>query len=170
PLFRAWPRSRGYVFSGIQPTSVPHLGNYLGALKSWVSLQSQYPSVLYSIVDLHSITQSQDLALLRVNTLVMVASLLACGIETSILFQQSQVSEHTELSWILGCLASIPPTQTPASMKSKQKNEGSAADILLYKAHQERDPPHSSSSATPHATLTSLLTASCQDLVLLIGI
>uniref|UniRef100_A0A8K9X996 Tryptophanyl tRNA synthetase 2, mitochondrial n=1 Tax=Oncorhynchus mykiss TaxID=8022 RepID=A0A8K9X996_ONCMY len=146
PLFRAWPRR--YVFSGIQPTSVPHLGNYLGALKSWVSLQSQYPSVLYSIVDLHSITQSQDLALLRVNTLVMVASLLACGIETSILFQQSQVSEHTELSWILGCLASIPPTQTPASMKSKQKNEGSAADILLYNellsSHRRSNP-----SATP---------------------
>lgn len=83
------------MFSGIQPTGVPHLGNYLGALESWVSLQNQYPSVLYSIVDLHSITQSQDLALLRVNTLVMVASLLACGIdpETSILFQQSQVSQ-----------------------------------------------------------------------------
>ncbi|KAK6309782.1 hypothetical protein J4Q44_G00196630 [Coregonus suidteri] len=53
----------GRVFSGIQPTGVPHLGNYLGALESWVSLQSQYPSVLYSIVDLHSITQPQDPAL-----------------------------------------------------------------------------------------------------------
>ncbi|XP_045560851.1 tryptophan--tRNA ligase, mitochondrial [Salmo salar] len=113
---------RGCVFSGIQPTSVPHLGNYLGALESWVSLQSQYPSVLYSIVDLYSITQSQDPALLRVNILVMVARLLACGIdpETSILFQQSQVSEHAELSWILGCLTSIPPTQTPASVKAEK--------------------------------------------------
>uniref|UniRef100_A0A8C7GJV5 Tryptophanyl tRNA synthetase 2, mitochondrial n=2 Tax=Oncorhynchus kisutch TaxID=8019 RepID=A0A8C7GJV5_ONCKI len=124
-----------YVFSGIQPTSVPHLGNYLG------------------IVDLHSITQSQDPALLRVNILVMVASLLACGIdpETSILFQQSQVSEHSELSWILGCLASIPPTQTPASVKGtkhKQKNEGSAVDILLYNkllcTTQGRWPPSTS--------------------------
>uniref|UniRef100_A0A8K9XTL0 Tryptophanyl tRNA synthetase 2, mitochondrial n=1 Tax=Oncorhynchus mykiss TaxID=8022 RepID=A0A8K9XTL0_ONCMY len=166
-----------YVFSGIQPTSVPHLGNYLGALKSWVSLQSQYPSVLYSIVDLHSITQSQDLALLRVNTLVMVASLLACGIETSILFQQSQVSEHTELSWILGCLASIPPTQTPASMKSKQKNEGSAADILLYnellcttqgftqKVKSLRDPSKMSKS-DPQKMATVNLIDSPDDIVL----
>uniref|UniRef100_A0A673W1S8 tryptophan--tRNA ligase n=1 Tax=Salmo trutta TaxID=8032 RepID=A0A673W1S8_SALTR len=102
----------GYVFSGIQPTSVLHLGNYFGALESWVSLQSQYPSVIYSIVDLYSITQSQDPALLRVNILVMVVSLLACGIdpETSILFQQSQVSEH---------------------MKSKQKNEGSVQHLQL---------------------------------------
>uniref|UniRef100_A0A4W5MWJ3 tryptophan--tRNA ligase n=1 Tax=Hucho hucho TaxID=62062 RepID=A0A4W5MWJ3_9TELE len=106
----------GCVFSLLQPTSVPHLGNYLGALESWVSLQSQYPSVLYSIVDLHSISQSQDPTLLRENILVMDASLLASGIdpETSILFQQSQVSEHAELSWILGCLTSIPPAQTPS--------------------------------------------------------
>ncbi|KAL0963594.1 hypothetical protein UPYG_G00308360 [Umbra pygmaea] len=138
----------GRVFSGIQPTGVPHLGNYLGALESWVSLQSQYPSVLYSIVDLHSITQPQDPALLRLNILDMAASLLACGIdpETSILFQQSQVSEHTELSWILGCLTSMPRLRhlPQWKMKSKQKNEGSvglytypvlqAADILLYKS------------------------------------
>uniref|UniRef100_A0A8K9UNW9 Tryptophanyl tRNA synthetase 2, mitochondrial n=1 Tax=Oncorhynchus mykiss TaxID=8022 RepID=A0A8K9UNW9_ONCMY len=144
----------GYVFSGIQPTSVPHLGNYLGALKSWVSLQSQYPSVLYSIVDLHSITQSQDLALLRVNTLVMVASLLACGIETSILFQQSQVS------------------QTHMQMKSKQKNEGSAADILLYnellftqKVKSLRDPSKMSKS-DPQKMATVNLIDSPDDIVL----
>uniref|UniRef100_A0A4W5MWH4 tryptophan--tRNA ligase n=1 Tax=Hucho hucho TaxID=62062 RepID=A0A4W5MWH4_9TELE len=112
----------GCVFSLLQPTSVPHLGNYLGALESWVSLQSQYPSVLYSIVDLHSISQSQDPTLLRENILVMDASLLASGIdpETSILFQQSQVSEHAELSWILGCLTSIPPAQTPASVEDEK--------------------------------------------------
>ncbi|XP_067116439.1 tryptophan--tRNA ligase, mitochondrial [Osmerus mordax] len=136
------------VFSGIQPTGVPHLGNFLGALQSWVSLQSQYPSVLYSIVDLHSITQPQDPALLRLHILDMAASLLACGInpDTSILFQQSQVSEHAELSWILGCLTSMPRLRhlPQWKMKSKQKNEGSvglytypvlqAADILLYKS------------------------------------
>lgn len=138
----------GRVFSGIQPTGVPHLGNYLGALESWVSLQSQYPSVLYSIVDLHSITQPQDPALLRHNILDMAASLLACGIDpkTSILFQQSQVSEHAELSWILGCLTSMPRLRhlPQWKMKSQQKKEGSvglytypvlqAADILLYKS------------------------------------
>ncbi|XP_034057395.1 tryptophan--tRNA ligase, mitochondrial [Gymnodraco acuticeps] len=88
------PAGRGRVFSGIQPTGVPHLGNYLGALENWVSLQSQFPSVLYSIVDLHSITQLQDPAQLRSNILDMAASLLACGIdpERAVLFQQSQVS------------------------------------------------------------------------------
>ncbi|XP_046903859.1 tryptophan--tRNA ligase, mitochondrial [Hypomesus transpacificus] len=142
------PCPEARVFSGIQPTGVPHLGNFLGALQSWVSLQSQYPSVLYSIVDLHSITQPQDPALLRLHILDMAASLLACGInpDTSILFQQSQVSEHAELSWILGCLTSMPRLRhlPQWKMKSKQKNEGSvglytypvlqAADILLYKS------------------------------------
>ncbi|XP_063744486.1 tryptophan--tRNA ligase, mitochondrial [Eleginops maclovinus] len=138
----------GRVFSGIQPTGVPHLGNYLGALENWVSLQSQFPSVLYSIVDLHSITQPQDPALLRSNILDMAASLLACGIdpERAILFQQSQVSEHAELSWILGCLTTMPRLRhlPQWKMKSKQKKDGSvglftypvlqAADILLYKS------------------------------------
>ncbi|KAL7865747.1 hypothetical protein SRHO_G00109940 [Serrasalmus rhombeus] len=136
------------VFSGIQPTGVPHLGNYLGALESWVSMQNEYSSVLYSIVDLHSITQPQDPQLLRNNILDMAASLLACGIDPtrSILFQQSVVSEHTELSWILGCLTSMPRLRhlPQWKMKSKQKSEGSvglytypvlqAADILLYKS------------------------------------
>lgn len=101
---------KGQVFSGIQPTGVPHLGNYLGALESWVALQDEYSVVIYSIVDLHSITQPQDPQMLRDNILDMAASLLACGIDPSrsILFQQSQVSEHAELSWILGCLTSMP--------------------------------------------------------------
>lgn len=87
------PTGGGRVFSGIQPTGVPHLGNYLGALENWVALQHQFPSVLYSIVDLHSITQPQDPAQLRRSILDMTASLLACGIdpERVILFQQSQV-------------------------------------------------------------------------------
>ncbi|XP_048835110.1 tryptophan--tRNA ligase, mitochondrial isoform X2 [Brienomyrus brachyistius] len=136
------------VFSGIQPTGIPHLGNYLGALESWVALQENYSSILYSIVDLHSITVPQDPAQLRKNTLDVTASLLACGIDPSrvILFQQSQVSEHAELCWILGCLTSMPRLQhlPQWKMKSKQKNEGSvglytypvlqAADILLYRS------------------------------------
>uniref|UniRef100_A0A1A8FWU7 Tryptophan--tRNA ligase, mitochondrial n=2 Tax=Nothobranchius korthausae TaxID=1143690 RepID=A0A1A8FWU7_9TELE len=136
------PPGSGRVFSGIQPTGVPHLGNYLGALENWVSLQNQYSSVLYSIVDLHSITQPQDPDQLRNNILDMAASLLACGVdpERAILFQQSQVSEHSELSFFLLVLLS----QRFLQVKSKQKNEGSvglytypvlqAADILLYKS------------------------------------
>ncbi|KAM9851299.1 tryptophan--tRNA ligase, mitochondrial [Aulostomus maculatus] len=142
------PPRGGRVFSGIQPTGVPHLGNFLGALENWVSLQNCYPSVLYSIADLHSITQPQDPAQLRSNILDMTASLLACGIDPkrAMLFQQSQVSEHAELSWILGCLTSMPRLRhlPQWKMKSKLKNEGSvglytypvlqAADILLYKS------------------------------------
>lgn len=82
------------VFSGIQPTGIPHLGNYLGAIESWVKLQEEYSTVLYSIVDLHSITVPQDPTVLQQSILDMTAALLACGInpEKSILFQQSQVS------------------------------------------------------------------------------
>ncbi|XP_078264793.1 tryptophan--tRNA ligase, mitochondrial [Rhinoraja longicauda] len=143
------PKIADRVFSGIQPTGVPHLGNYLGAIESWVRLQDGYSSVLYSIVDLHSITVPQDASTLRQNILDMTASLLACGInpERSVLFQQSKISEHTELAWILGCLTSLPRLRRLPQWKVKatgQKEEGSlglfsypvlqAADILLYKA------------------------------------
>uniref|UniRef100_A0A3P9JTJ8 Tryptophan--tRNA ligase, mitochondrial n=1 Tax=Oryzias latipes TaxID=8090 RepID=A0A3P9JTJ8_ORYLA len=147
-VFEGPPVHPHRVFSGIQPTGVPHLGNFLGALESWVALQNQYPTVLYSIVDLHSITQPQDPDQLRSNILDLAASLLACGIdpEKAILFQQSQVSEHAELAWILGCMTSMPRLRhlPQWKMKSGQKNEGSvglftypvlqAADILLYQS------------------------------------
>ncbi|XP_030059874.1 tryptophan--tRNA ligase, mitochondrial [Microcaecilia unicolor] len=137
------------VFSGIQPTGVPHLGNYLGAIESWVQLQDEYSSALYSIVDLHSITVPQDPAILRQSILHMTACLLACGLnpEKAIIFQQSQVNEHTELGWILGCLISFSHLRQLHHWKVKiqtQKNEGSVglltypvlqcADILLYKS------------------------------------
>ncbi|XP_058394903.1 tryptophan--tRNA ligase, mitochondrial isoform X3 [Diceros bicornis minor] len=101
------------IFSGIQPTGIPHLGNYLGAIESWVKLQDEHGSVLYSIVDLHSVTVPQDPAVLRQSILDMTAALLACGInpEKSILFQQSQVPEHTQLSWILTCMVRLPRLQ-----------------------------------------------------------
>ncbi|KAJ8283106.1 hypothetical protein COCON_G00056250 [Conger conger] len=141
-------RCGGRVFSGIQPTGVPHLGNYLGALEQWAELQREYRSVLFSIVDLHAITVPQDPAHLRDNILDLTASLLACGIDPAhaVLFRQSQVSEHAELSWILGCLTSMPRLRhlPQWKMKSKGKNEGSvglftypvlqAADILLYRS------------------------------------
>ncbi|KAG2457071.1 SYWM protein, partial [Polypterus senegalus] len=136
------------IFSGIQPTGIPHLGNYLGAIENWITLQEHDSAVLYSIVDLHSITLPQDPSVLRQNILDMTASLIACGInpERSVLFQQSQVPEHAELGWILGCLISMPRLRhlPQWKIKSGQKNEGSvglftypvlqAADILLYKS------------------------------------
>lgn len=137
------------IFSGIQPTGIPHLGNYLGAIESWVRLQDEYDTVLYSIVDLHSITVPQDPTILRQSILDMTAALLACGInpEKSILFQQSQVSEHTQLSWILTCMVRLPRLQHLHQWKAKtakQKHDGTvglltypvlqAADILSYKS------------------------------------
>ncbi len=88
---------------------VIHLGNYLGAIKNWIHLQEQYTNrVLYSVVDLHAITVPQDPSTLRQNCLHMTAVLLACGIDPSkcILFQQSHVHQHSQLSWILSCLVS----------------------------------------------------------------
>ncbi|OCT93577.1 tryptophan--tRNA ligase, mitochondrial [Xenopus laevis] len=137
------------VFSGIQPTGIPHLGNYIGALQSWVQLQEQYNTVLYSIADLHSITVPQDPGTLRASILDMAACLLACGINPSksCIFQQSQVTEHAELAWILSCLTSMPRLRHLPQWKVKsqtQRNEGSvglftypvlqAADILLYRS------------------------------------
>ncbi|XP_069744500.1 tryptophan--tRNA ligase, mitochondrial isoform X2 [Narcine bancroftii] len=137
------------IFSGIQPTGIPHLGNYFGAIETWVRLQDEYSSVLYSIVDLHSITVPQDAGKLRQNILDMTASLLACGInpEQSVLFQQSKISEHAALAWILGCLTSMPRLRHLPQWKMKtsgQREEGTlglftypvlqSADILLYKS------------------------------------
>lgn len=92
------------IFSGIQPTGTFTLGNYIGAIRNWGPLQDEYHCV-YSVVDMHAITVRQDPAKLRQNTLQAYALLLACGIdlEKSILFIQSHVRTHAELSWILGC-------------------------------------------------------------------
>ncbi|XP_033029359.1 tryptophan--tRNA ligase, mitochondrial isoform X2 [Lacerta agilis] len=137
------------IFSGIQPTGIPHLGNYLGAITSWVKLQEECSSVLYSIVDLHSLTIPREPTVLRTSILDVTAVLLACGIspQKCFIFQQSQVPEHAELGWILGCLTSMPRLQHFPQWKVKnasQMNEGTvglftypvlqAADILLYKS------------------------------------
>ena len=90
------------VFSGIQPTGVFTLGNYIGAVKNWGKLQQDY-NCIYSIVNLHAITVRQDPAELRKNTLSAYALILACGIdpEKSIAFIQSHVPAHAELGWVL---------------------------------------------------------------------
>ena len=98
------------TFSGIQPTGIPHLGNYLGALKQWVTLQSHAVKgdrLLYCVVDLHALTVPQDAKKLREWRRGNLAMLLAVGLdpERCTLFYQSTVPEHTELMWILGCMA-----------------------------------------------------------------
>jgi tryptophanyl-tRNA synthetase len=112
------------IFSGIQPTGVPHLGNYLGALRQWAKLQTESPSdatLIYSVVDLHAITIRQDPRQLRQWRKEMVASLLAVGLDPkrSIIFCQSAVPAHSELMWILSCNASMGYLSRMTQWKSK---------------------------------------------------
>ncbi|KAG5930682.1 hypothetical protein E4U42_000022 [Claviceps africana] len=100
------------VFSGIQPTGIPHLGNYIGALRQWVQLQRHEPpdtKLIFSIVDLHAMTTPQDPGTLRRRKRETLATLLAIGIDPdrSTLFYQSTVPAHSELMWILACTASM---------------------------------------------------------------
>ncbi len=136
------------VFSGVQPTGNLHLGNYLGALKNFVSLQKEM-NCIYCVVDLHAITVFQDPKALQNNVLETVASFLATGLDPnqSIIFNQSSVSGHAELAWILNCVSRIGWLNRMTQFKDKagsDKEKASvglyiypnlmAADILLYKA------------------------------------
>ena len=96
------------VFSGIQPTGNLHLGNYLGAIRNWVPMQGQVETI-FCIVDLHAITLPQDPQELRAQTREVTAAYIAAGIdpERSIIFNQSAVTGHSELAWLLGCLTPL---------------------------------------------------------------
>jgi tryptophanyl-tRNA synthetase len=105
-------RPKRIIFSGIQPTGIPHLGNYLGALREWVKLQDDAAStdqLFFSIVDLHAITVKQDPERLLQSKKEMFMSLLAIGLDPkkSSIFEQSKVTSHAELMWILSCNASM---------------------------------------------------------------
>lgn len=134
--------------SGIQPTNVIHIGNYIGALKQWAEIQNRYPC-LFPIVDLHAITVPQDPKALRENTLNAAAVYLATGIDVnrSHIFIQSEVTGHTELGWILSTIVKISELERMTQYKDKAKKRGEnvgaglftypalmAADILLYSA------------------------------------
>lgn len=135
------------VFSGVKPSGVMHIGNYLGAIKNWLDLQGKYDCI-FSIVDYHAITVKQDPEILRQKIKEVTAIYLAAGIDPkkSLIFIQSQVPAHTELCWILNCVAKIPELERMTQYKEKAeeyKKEVSvglfdypvlmAADILLYK-------------------------------------
>ena len=136
------------VFSGVQPTGNLHLGNYLGALKNFVSLQKEL-NCIYCVVDLHAITVFQNPKTLMKNTLETVASFVATGLDPnrSIIFNQSSVSAHSELAWIFNCVSRIGWLNRMTQFKEKvgsNKEKASvglyiypnlmASDILLYKA------------------------------------
>ncbi|KAF4954092.1 hypothetical protein FGADI_5519 [Fusarium gaditjirri] len=113
------------IFSGIQPTGIPHLGNYAGALRQWVKLQESHPEdkLIYSIVDLHAITTPRPADELRRSKREALAALLAIGIdpEKVTLFYQSSVPAHSELMWILSCTASVGYLSRMTQWKSKLK-------------------------------------------------
>jgi tryptophanyl-tRNA synthetase len=135
------------VFSGIQPTGAPHLGNYLGALRWWVDFQDRYKAI-YCIVDLHALTVPGDPEELSKATVTVATLLMAAGLDPSrcILFVQSHVPEHAELCWLLECTASMGELSRMTQFKDKAARGGEesarvglfaypvlmAADILLY--------------------------------------
>ena len=121
------------VLSGIQPSGIPTLGNYLGAIRNWVALQDTH-DCLFCVVDLHAITDFQDPARLRANTLEMAATLLACGIDPqrSTLFVQSSVGAHTRLAWIFNCVARLGWLNRMTQFKDKAGKDREAASAGLY--------------------------------------
>ena len=136
------------VFSGVQPSGNLHLGNYLGALKNFVSLQKEMECI-YCVVDLHAITVFQNPNELKNNILETTASFIATGLDPnkSIIFNQSSVSAHSELAWIFNCVSRVGWLNRMTQFKDKagsDKEKASvglyiypnlmAADILLYKA------------------------------------
>jgi tryptophanyl-tRNA synthetase len=136
------------VFSGMQPTNGLHLGNYLGALQKWVKLQDQYDCI-YCVVDLHAITVDPDPKTLVSRCREVAAAYIAAGVDPkrSMIFIQSAVPEHTELTWVFNCVARMGWLERMTQFKDKAgKHEERvsvglfdypvlmAADILVYKA------------------------------------
>ena len=134
------------IFSGIQPSGELTLGSYMGAIRNWVDLQDEY-DCLYCIVDMHAITVRQDPATLRRRSVNQLAQYIACGLDPkkNIMFIQSHVPQHAELSWILGCYTQFGELSRMTQFKAKAKQHADnitaglftypvlmAADILLY--------------------------------------
>ena len=139
--------TRKRVFSGIQPSGDIHIGNYMGALRNWVAMQDDYDPV-YCVVDLHALTLPQAPAALAEARLRTAKILLAAGIDPqrSLIYHQSQVPQHSEMSWILGTLASMGQLGRMTQYKEKLDKGGQnlglfsypvlmAADILVHRVH-----------------------------------
>ena len=121
------------IFSGIQPSGIPTLGNYLGAIRNWVALQDGH-ECLYCLVDLHAITTFQAPAALREQTRTQAAILIAAGIdpERHVLFNQSAVSAHARLAWIFNCVARLGWLNRMTQFKDKAGKDREAASAGLY--------------------------------------
>lgn len=132
------------IVSGIRPTGVLHLGNYLGAIKNWIPLQEQN-ECLFFLADLHALTTAQGTDIKK-NTYTTAATYLACGIKPGSIFIQSQIHEHAELGWLLSCHTPLGWLNRMTQFKEKAENKEKAclglyayptlmaADVLLYHA------------------------------------
>ncbi len=136
------------IFSGIQPSGIITLGNYIGAVKNWAALQEEY-ACIYSVVDMHAITVRQNPADLRRRSLETLAMIIASGVdpEKSLIFIQSHVPQHAQLSWVLNCYTMFGELSRMTQFKDKSQKHADninaglfdypvlmAADILLYQA------------------------------------
>ena len=140
-------KGKEIILSGIQPSGVLTLGNYLGALKNWVAVQNDYECIFF-VADMHSITVPQNPKTLLENTKSVVAQYAACGVDfaSNVVFLQSQVLEHSALGWILNCSTGMGELSRMTQFKEKSKKQQDAsasvglfdypvlmaADILLY--------------------------------------
>lgn len=142
------PQQKKRIFSGVQPSGMLTIGNYLGAIKNWTALQDDYDCI-YCVVDMHAITVRQEPALLRRRTLETLAVYIAAGLDTqkNTLFIQSHVPAHAELSWVLSCYTMFGELSRMTQFKDKSQKHADninaglftypvlmAADILLYQA------------------------------------
>jgi tryptophanyl-tRNA synthetase len=139
---------RERVFSGVQPSGLPHVGNYLGAFRNYIAMQETHDAI-YCIVDYHALTSTHDSELIRRNTQEMALGLLALGLdpERSILFRQSDRPEHVELSWLFASVTPVSWVERTPSFKEKKRTQPEdvnhalltypilqAADIAIYHA------------------------------------
>jgi tryptophanyl-tRNA synthetase len=121
------------IFSGVQPSGNIHIGNYLGALRNWAELQHTYDS-FFCIVNLHAITVPQDSIALAAKTRELARLYIAAGIdpEVSTIFVQSDVAEHAELAWVLGCITRISELDRMTQFKEKGRSQRESASVGLF--------------------------------------
>ena len=135
------------VFSGMQPTGEPHIGNLIGALNNWVRMQDEYRTI-YCVVDLHAMTLAYDPVDLERERHALAKMILAAGVDPkrSLFYYQSEVSQHVELSWILGTMTGLGQLERMTQFKEKADRAGQklglfsypvlmAADILIHRVH-----------------------------------
>jgi tryptophanyl-tRNA synthetase len=144
------PAARSRVFSGVQPSGLPHVGNYLGAFRNYIALQEENEAI-YCIVDYHALTSTHDAESIRRNTHEMALGLLALGLDPNkaVLFRQSDRPEHVELAWLFATVTPVSWVERTPSFKEKKRTQPDdinhalltypvlqTADIAIYHARQ----------------------------------